>query len=174
MEVRALTSFWRELLPWWIVISVLLWSWLFIVVEHALNSESTYLELSKLTHFSCSVTENSEFPISRVSQLWVGWTSLLKRAPAHPTWKTHNNRPDMTRGNHTTFLSRILVLPFFVLCIIHTLSSGSFELTVLLSRSLFLWGLLLCFWGSHDCMRDLQITNVPSNTHTLCLLALSV
>ncbi len=28
------------------------------------NSESTYLELSKLTQFSCSETENSEFPIS--------------------------------------------------------------------------------------------------------------
>ncbi len=36
----------------------------FIVVVHALNSESTYLELSKLTQFSCSETENSEFPIS--------------------------------------------------------------------------------------------------------------
>ncbi len=33
-------------------------------VVHALNSESTYLELSKLTQFSRSETENSEFPIS--------------------------------------------------------------------------------------------------------------
>ncbi len=41
MEVRTLTSFWRELLPWWMVILVFCWSWLFGV--HALNSESTYL-----------------------------------------------------------------------------------------------------------------------------------
>ncbi len=74
-EVCTLTSFWRELLPWEIVISALRWSWLFIVMVHALNSESTYLELSKLTEFSCSVTKNSEF------KLRVGWTSLLKRAP---------------------------------------------------------------------------------------------
>ncbi len=48
----------------WSLISARRWSWLFIVVVHALNSESTNLELSKLTQFSCSVTENSEFPIS--------------------------------------------------------------------------------------------------------------
>ncbi len=59
------TPFWRELLPWWIVISELHWSWLFIVVVHVLNSESNYSELNKLTQFSLSETENSEFPISR-------------------------------------------------------------------------------------------------------------
>ncbi len=41
------------------LISELHWSWLFIVVVQAPNSESTYLELSKLTQFSRSETENS-------------------------------------------------------------------------------------------------------------------
>ncbi len=35
-----------------------------IVLVHALNSESTYLELNELIQFSCSVNENSKFPIS--------------------------------------------------------------------------------------------------------------
>ncbi len=47
-----------------IVVYVTNKTWNLKLVVHALNSESTYLELSKLTQFSRSETDNSEFPIS--------------------------------------------------------------------------------------------------------------
>jgi len=45
-------------------------------VVYALNSESVNLELIELTNFSCSVNENSEFPISEV-KLTQSWLNLL-------------------------------------------------------------------------------------------------
>ncbi len=107
-EVRLLTSFWRELLPWWIVISPLHWSWLFIVMEHALNSESTDLELSKLTQFSCSGTENSEFPSQSKSTLS---SSLNSEFVEPPYWNgpqavifvSHTTKVcDFMEGSHET------------------------------------------------------------------------
>ncbi len=55
---------------------------IFIVMVHTLNSESTYLELSKLTQFSCSVNENSKsFPSQSKSTLNSSLNSELVEPP---------------------------------------------------------------------------------------------
>jgi len=70
-----------QLLPWWLIISVLHWQWLFIVVAHTLNSESVNLELIELTHFNCSEPKTQSFPSQGKSTQSSNFNSKLLEAP---------------------------------------------------------------------------------------------